>query len=481
VALSLQAEPAEYSPALHHLRSIQSTAESRSDVAVLVAASSLEAMVHLYNGTPESAEQAQRAIAVARARSTQADASQLIPLLDIVDLACSIQQSQVDQAVAKMQGLQTMMDKSPNETQKDDGTVRIVIDNGYGGHLTKSTGGVFRRNEHGKDMLVLSWLKRRDLYILGYYLSGVTAYLKNATDNKSEKYLKEALKLVGYNLNNHEPEPSSLSSASTRASRHTAFGWYMRLHLALSQSTRGDWQSAQSSLRALRNGIEYFPADKEEDLRRYTSYLQGVVHQGLGNFDAALTSYRSNLLALPTTSPRSTSNPELDLQLLAALNTMSIISSPSHPEHHLVSGLIGQLEPYCLSHPNKSLVSAFHFVRASSSSQQEGVIKLKENLTYALNGARSVFNTQLMCVAMSLMTASFFNNIAGDQAEKSGTTSKSLAHRWGNKMWISVADGLLANKLEMRGKLHEAQQVRAEAEACMKSLPEPLKRTCSQV
>ena len=178
----------------------------------------------------------------------------------------------------------------------------------------------------------------------------------------------------------------------------------------------------------------------------------------------------------------------MDLPLLAALNCLSIISDPAHPEHYLADFLVSRLEPLCLGHPNKSLLSAFFFSRANSnkantmlnSNEANPILTLKGNLQSALSAARSVFNNQLMCLAMSLMTSALFRNIAGDQSEKSAGTSKVLATRSGSQMWMCVADGMLADTLERRGKVAEALRQRADAQSRLTELPPLLMRTCMQ-
>lgn len=54
--------------------------------------------------------------------------------------------------------------------------------------MTTTTGGIFSKSKDGRDELVFSWLRDKDLNGLGYYLSGLTAL---SYDNHGPKYLTE--------------------------------------------------------------------------------------------------------------------------------------------------------------------------------------------------------------------------------------------------------------------------------------------------
>ena len=60
------------------------------------------------------------------------------------------------------------------------------------------------------------------------------------------------------------------------------------------------------------------------------------------------------------------------------------------------------------------------------------------------------------------MSAKFFKGVVGEQAEKSARASLSLARKGGDRLWWSVADGVLGDTLEVQGKGAEAEAVRRE-------------------
>jgi len=201
VSLSLQmpSHP-ETSSVLQNLHSISALAERQGDKAIYVTCAALEAMVHLRTPGSDSIEQAQRAIASARSLQLETsirDLGQIVALLDFLDLACSLQHYIPDQALAKMATMQAIMDQAvlPNKDKDmDNGTFTVLLDRSSGGQLTASTGGIFQRTVDGRDRLTFSWIHRRDLYSLAYYLSGVTSQFKH--EGKAENYLREGLKLI---------------------------------------------------------------------------------------------------------------------------------------------------------------------------------------------------------------------------------------------------------------------------------------------
>ena len=58
----------------------------------------------------------------------------------------------------------------------------------------------------------------------------------------------------------------------------------------------------------------------------------------------------------------------------------------------------------------------------------------------------------------------------GEQAEKSARASLSLARKGGDRLWWSVADGVLGDTLEVQGKGQEAEGVRSEGREIAGSL-----------
>ena len=76
---------------------------------------------------------------------------------------------------------------------------------------------------------------------------------------------------------------------------------------------------------------------------------------------------------------------------------------------------------------------------------------------------------------MNLITARFFQNIVGEQTEKSASTGRSLAERARNPLWLAVADALFAGILDRSGNGAEAARMRLEGQQIVAGLPDPLR------
>lgn len=469
---------AELTSAMHTLHEVSALSEKMNDRAIYVASTTILAMVYLRLMNPDSIEQAQRAIASARSlqlQLTMNELGQIVALLDLIDLACNLQSYKPDRAVAKMRDLQAIMDSAVNGDGKsrDDGTFSVLIYRHPNPQLTGMTGGIFQRDADGRDRLSISWMRRRDLWMLGYYLSGVTALLKNPTENKAESYLKEGLKLTRETLTVPDRCPISISGASARMEWHRALDWHFRLYQCFMACNKADWKTARTHLAALDQAAPMFSDDRRPSMTRFAIYLNGVIEQGIGNTDAALSHFRM-LYATTATIPGQRSA-QADLSVLAIMNTLLMIRSPIHPMHSEAEGLLQRIESHCQSHPNQSMVSAFELLKATTQGKDTSIIKMKQCIQKALHAAKAVTNNQLLCICMNYMTAAFFTNIIGEQTEKSAKAGRVLARRAGDRLWQCVADNMLADTYEKRGDIQEAAQPRQEAQALLSYLPAPLR------
>ena len=70
----------------------------------------------------------------------------------------------------------------------------------------------------------------------------------------------------------------------------------------------------------------------------------------------------------------------------------------------------------------------------------------------------------------------FFRGVVGDQAEKSARASQNLARKGMDRLWISVAAGVLSETLDVMGRVAEAEAVRVEGMEIAKSLPQSMWR-----
>ncbi|KAF2097469.1 hypothetical protein NA57DRAFT_77726 [Rhizodiscina lignyota] len=486
VTLSSQMESHQESlVALQHLRSISATAESFGDVEIFITSAAFEAMIHLKSGGPESIEQAQRAIASARSYQLQlpsTELSQVWAILDIVDLACSLKHSQnPEQANMKMNAMQHLMDEAnPKLAWNSDGSFTVCLNHIVDPNLIGNTGDILNFESKGQVSLSFHWLPQRDLYMLGYYLSGITAIQsKSITDDKANNYLLEGLRMAKELLKSPSTDHSTVTTASQRYEWHAMSSWFMRLQLALIACQRADWTSARSHLDRLETEVKDPAFKLTDDISRWLRYVEATISQAIGDTTTAVEIFLSPIFALPTNKNRM-NDAQTDLCILAALNTLLVIRSPMHNRHTLFPDLLARLEPFCIQHANKSIHSAFYLMRAISPRTDEStILKMKQHLQLALKDAKAINNSQLLYISLNFMTAFFFKDLAGDQAEKSARTGLHLAKRGKSQLWTCAANGMLADTLARCGKGEEAARVRSEAEKGVGSLPSPLRDLCT--
>ncbi|KAL8734508.1 MAG: hypothetical protein Q9166_001408 [cf. Caloplaca sp. 2 TL-2023] len=483
--------------ALAQIRSISATADRLGDKAILAIASSMEALIHIReSGSAESIEQAQRSLA--KVRSLQLDPQvaripQIMLLANMIDLSCSLQQCDPSQAVTKMQAMQASLeDKSVAWHQN--GLLLIPIQS-QDAIKTPSGNGIVRKNSQGLLSITFRWTPWRDVYALGYLLSSIATAHKNTSDGlKSEQILKEGIKCLDSKLNhmfpsfgpsnvglitcteNDEESGFALESISNITSRHIwqqSLKCFLQMHLVFALCTRTAWTAAQEQFLELQNTATSIPTNLEL-LDLLILYLDGVINQGMGHLDTALSIFQ--LPCFSIINQTASSPTQLDLSILSTLNSILIIRSPDHPSHHLLPSLLTSLEPH-RSHINtsKPLRSAYNLILATPPHPTTPtIVKTKQYLQVSLSAAKATANNQLLCITLSLMSHKFFKGVVGEQSEKSAWASQNLARKGMNALWRSVSAGIVGESLELAGKGEEAEKVRSMGREIARGLPERL-------
>lgn len=186
--------------AIHNLQKLTNLATRNGDKLVVVVAALIEALAHLQQSTsPDSVEQAQHAVAVARSHQLDPrvqEIPQIGSMLQMVDISCSLLEYDLSQASQKLQIMQSMMDQRINDSRwREDGSFLVPLNTQTAPKPTEI--GDILRVENGKLCLTLHWLPQHDLYALCYFLSSMTLGAKNSHDGrKAEKYLQEGLRMV---------------------------------------------------------------------------------------------------------------------------------------------------------------------------------------------------------------------------------------------------------------------------------------------
>ncbi|KAH0535956.1 hypothetical protein FGG08_007152 [Glutinoglossum americanum] len=470
--------PSDVLSAMATLRSISSTAEDRRDTAVFLISSVLEALGHLRSQSKDSIEQAQHALASARSLQLDqltAELPQLVALTYILDLICSLMQGNQPQAEPKLQALHIMLDQRVNDNHWTvDGTFSVPIHaDARSQTLVNGSKSRLSSSQDGAERLTFTWLPKRDIYALVFFLSGVTVSPKNTTQGlKAETFLKEGLKVTMDEINT-PPESGkvSLSTIALRLAWRKTLVSHIRLHLAFALCVRTDWDSAIASLKELEQWNETFSPDPAPGmLPLLTSYLAGVIYQGIGNLTGALSIFQGPQFSvlhdpsfdLENNANRISHDSRRDVSILASLNSILILRGLPQPDQEFINKIFSRVEPFCVSHSDQNIKAAYYFIKAIYCAS-DPLIKSKQFLQHALKTAKGITNNQLTFITLNFMSWKFFRGVVGEQAEKSSRASLRLAKKGMDGLWTSVAEGMLADSLEVQGKMEEARSMREEA------------------
>jgi hypothetical protein len=470
VSLSLQlGAQSEVAATVKHLNALDSVADERRHIAVQLVTATLETIVHLRSTSPDAMDSATRAMAAARTHQLGPEMQamqQIRGLLDCLDIACSLTSFKKDQAAAKMQRLQQVLDdRTFDSGWSKDGSFTLELGPCKNPDIERDTGGIMQMTEGGQVVLVMRWLTKSQLYALSFALSVFTMVYKSPTDTKVDAFMAEGLKMV-----KTVPDPGrrALGVAAMQVDQQQALSVVMRLYRAWAFCSRFEWEHARKAINNIHKeakGIDY-----DDDTARSLIYMQAVCRQGQGHLQEALDMFTSPDLAWLQDSKASST--EKDLRALATLNSIFILRSQGHDGYARAASLQAQIEHYCLAHTNKAMSAALNIIKATS---QEGIVKTKQYMHMAVTASKEVSNNLLMAIVMNVMTSRFFSQlIVGDQAEKSAHAARTLAKQGRNRLWTAVADGMYGDIKERCGKLQEAEAARKEGAMLAVDLPLPL-------
>ncbi|KAF2755626.1 hypothetical protein EJ05DRAFT_513114 [Pseudovirgaria hyperparasitica] len=479
VTLALQyPSQMEVSSTVQTLRNISNLAEDKADISVYTTCKALEALIHLRSTNLDNLLATREAIADARAKQLAIkgqDLSPVIAMLDMVDLATCLRSGDFGQLPEKLSNLHNSLDERLHASSSmQDNTFSVLIDQGAGGKLTTSTSGIFRRSSDGRDMLVFSWLARGDLSALGYFLSGITTFMKQSESfTKPEKYLREALKQMRLSRQDKTGQ-TSIPETEKRIGWQASLEWFIQLQLAFISCTHRDWHGAQKTLTHLKDTLSDVSTQNTELPLQFVTYLTGMTEQGLGNLDEALTIYQSPCLTLPDESKSRPGDPASDLRILSSIAQLFILQHPAHPHNSLCPILLAALQPLCKHHPNLNIRAAFGLVSAFAT-QPPSVVHSKDCIHKALIATKASGNAQLLAVLFTAMADRFFRGTAGDQSSKGAKSARITTARWGDPLWKCLGAHLACDDYVFRGKAVEAEAARREMAALLPGLPEGLK------
>jgi hypothetical protein len=188
-------------------------------------------------------------------------------------------------------------------------------------------------------------------------------------------------------------------------------------------------------------------------------YLRGAFHQGTGDLGTAMTIFRDPRFEIAKADAGRSI--QQDVSLLAAMNLLYIRQHPSYRDNPESARILDDIRPLCQDHHDPEIRNAFNLILATIVTDPPLPLnQVKNSMSLALNGSKRVGNQQTLAMALNIMRCRLFENVIGEQALKSAKAASTQAKRSGNLLWMSVADGMLADSHQVQGQLREAKAAR---------------------
>ncbi|OTB05852.1 hypothetical protein M426DRAFT_10297 [Hypoxylon sp. CI-4A] len=464
-SLYLQSPNPSETHALENLKAITNLADQRNDHAVCVVASLLEGLSLMKTMKDDAIIRIQTCIA-------QAMRYQLNPLVHVpqlnalalmLDLGCSLHQKSIQVIMQKMKNLQDHMDSSMNDKswQSIDRELLLPIRKSNMPVISNDTSAILRpgSDDDDNDYLAMSFWSKYEAFAITYTYTGLALlYQTPRNEKKIFKVWEEALSQVhraGVKLGGL---PTSLTDAIAKANWQREWKCYLYILQGLHFATHTRWSDVKNCVAQLETMVR---PPLEGIVVLYSTYLAGVYHQGTGNLNTAMSIFNNPMFSLDDDNERSRSKKtaEFEVSLLATFNRIWIMQHPSARNDHLTRELLEQLRVFCVDHPNMEIRTAYNLVLAAVETNPPiPMTAIKMNISTALNNAQSLGNVQTLSIALNVMRAKLFQNIVGDQALKSARAASNQAKRSGNTLWMSVADGMLAQSFDVQGQALDARK-----------------------
>ena len=469
---------------LSSLDKVAKLARGQGDHVLQTLTAVLKALTYLQGNEGESVESSQQALATARQYQLDVQVSripQLQIMLQFIDLCCSLEESNVEDVAKKLKIMQQSMDNlAEDESWNDDGTFSIPLSQKTTAKFTFIDSGLFQKVGDSYE-LTFTWLPKADVYALGYLLSAISVAHKNGHDgHKSETFLDEALSVMHANMAGNTISESMTAATSRRTWRHV-FECQCLIHKTFLLCARTSWDEARAMLQEV--DLIIHDVEPNQGFKLLARYLDAAIYQGTGDSETALSIFRSSAFAIPEKPSRSAdSSHMLSIVLLANLNAILIVHDPSSPHHNLLSTLLRPLQRYLdpatqsKFHVPKSVIAAITLIQSIIPATRASTLLTKQYFGQTLNLARSISNAQITAITLNLMSDRFAKGVVGEQAEKSARAAQSMAKRAQDRTWLNVADGLVAETMEVQGKREESRRAREEADRIMGGWPEGMRR-----
>ncbi|KAL2148831.1 hypothetical protein VTH82DRAFT_1978 [Thermothelomyces myriococcoides] len=444
----LQSGTAADNHAIENLRKIAGISSQRNDKAIFVMAMLLEGLAHLSTMKDDWVTRVQ--MCIAQTSKFQLDESIRIPQTDVLllmlDLACSLHQKNHQISAQKLSALQRRLEelKQTSDWSSQHGEMLLPINRMQNTQqiVSADTRAVLRPGDDKVDYLVISALGKQEAWALAFVLNGIVAHYKATTPGRSSESKTVA-------------SSYSLPEALKQAEWAKELSCYAHILTGLQAATLSDWTKVKTCLKAIKQ-----QKPESELLGVLALYLEGVFYQGTAALDKATEIWKDKQFEMDWSGvPKPGRNHiATELSILAALNRLWIMQDPAQANDAETAELVDLLRPICEDNPDQEIRTVYNLVLSSIRTNPPlSINQIKRHIQQSLGGAQQTSNTQHLAIALNIMRARLFENVVGEQALKSARAGAAQARKSGNVLWMSVAEGMLAQSFEMQGALAEAR------------------------
>lgn len=457
----MEAGNAADATALDNLRAIQSFAHHRGDAAFSVFASLTEALVLLKTskGSPEMIQNC-----MAQAAKYQLDPSVQIPQLELFSLLVgfltSLHRQKHEDTVERLRALQKKIDSWQDPRSKADFRLPVKKHIPASQTISKDTSAIIcpGAEDGDSDHLVVSFMSQMESTLIVFALGGLTYLHKPSSSGKNQSYdlWRQGLRVLSHwdTSGTNGGPPAILSQAVKQKMWRTDMQCFLNILLGLLAASQCRWDVAMEHAETAES--HWHISTKQEMLKAYLIYLKGACHQGTGCFDAALSYFRDDSLAIEAGNAASKA-PQRHLALLAAMNQLWIMQRPSHQDDSATVELISELDPLCRPHPNIEIRGTWQSVLAAvvtNPPRQRN--QRKEDAGQALSNIKG--NILATTIGLVIARDLLYNNLLGEQAWKCMQAAATWAGRSGNPLWQSVVDGIIAEFSDARNEKEQSRK-----------------------
>lgn len=478
VSFSLEARPKpNYKDALYSLARIADVAKKLRDSPMMTISALSGALVNLRAGSPDGVTTAREALATAQSQQTNqwvAYHPEILILMKIVDVSCYfIQGRQIEAYTSKtMKGIQALSDELfTTRTLKPNDRVWLPVTSSQTFPRLADTGlgGMVELGDDGVDRIAMSWLNGPNMMALTLFLSAHQDFARGQqvdverVSPRTVEYLKNGLKVLKH--------PGGVIKPGAIPDGNQSYSGFLQFtlqhSLAMYHVMIRQWTAFDGVLAQLRRTLESIDQGHPQirSVKAQYQYLVHVAAQARGDAGWHPQTF-DDYLQLIETATLSQGDIYADLAILSVLNALLFLhQSPDHCPH-IPPQTFAILERRSAKHPNSNIQAAFDLVRCMCH-QTGSWLDMKKGLGSGLDVAFAMANTQLTTMMMAYTCTALQEDAVGENAIFSAASTVRHAAKLGDKLWMAVTEGILADRMEKSGNWKEAAEHQAVAQSLL--------------